>query len=251
MHKNSLKTFFFYLILSCFIFATSCTTSNVTNENTEPEFQPRAPLDGIWIGEFDIRGRGPYDFTAVHLGDKAYAYSLKAKAMCIGTLSFDGKYILNKYVLFALDGGPFDWANLTGVLHVDEDSKRISTYFKTLNGGDTGALSVAYSKLYDQPSSLTYTQGDWSYTDRDELTTTISINEEGVLMGKDTDGCEYLGYLGILNPQYNVYQTKLEVSECSSVNDEYEGVAFVDENSLTVQIANKKYALFYAFEKMQ
>ena len=70
-------------------------------------------------------------------------------------------------------------------------------------------------------------------------------------MGKDTDGCEYLGYLDILNPQYNVYQTKLEVSECSSVNDKYEGVAFVDENSLTMQIANKKYALFYVFEKMQ
>ena len=46
-------------------------------------------------------------------------------------------------------------------------------------------------------------------------------------------------------------RTKLEVSECASVNDEYEGVAFINENTLTVQIANKKYALFYAFEKTQ
>ncbi len=238
------------VIQICLFLITSCATSNTTKESTEPEAQ-QSPLDGIWIGEFDIRGRGPYDFTAIHLQDKAYAFSLKAKAMCVGTLSFDGEHILNKYVLFALDGGPFDWANLTGTLEVDEESKKISTYFKTLNGGDTGALSVTYSELYEQPSSLEYTQGDWSYTDRDELTSTISINEEGVFTGNDSDGCKYLGYLDIINPQFNVYRTKLEVSECGSVNDEYEGVAFINENTLAVQIANKKYALFYAFEKKQ
>ncbi|MDH3609373.1 MAG: hypothetical protein OEQ24_09050, partial [Gammaproteobacteria bacterium] len=85
----------------------------------------------------------------------------------------------------------------------------------------------------------------------DELTSTISIDEEGVFTGNDSDGCKYLGYLDIINPQFNVYRTKLEVSECGSVNDEYEGVAFINENTLAVQIANKKYALFYAFEKKQ
>jgi len=240
------------LILSAFIVLNGCAISNVTKDAEGPEFIHRGLLDGIWIGEFDIRGRGPYDFTAVHLQDKAYAFSLKAKAMCVGTLEFDGKHILNKYVLFALDGGPFDWANLTGSLEESEAGvKIISTYFKTLDGGDTGALTVAYSELYDQPSSLEYVRGDWSYTDRDELTSTISISEEGIFTGNDSDGCEYLGYLDIINPQYNVYHAKLEVSECGSVNDEYEGVAFVTDNVLKVQIANKKYALFYAFEKTQ
>jgi len=240
------------LILSAVIVLNGCAISNVTKDAEGPEFIHRGLLDGIWIGEFDIRGRGPYDFTAVHLQDKAYAFSLNAKTMCIGTLNFDGEYILNKYVLFVLDGGPFDWANLTGTLEDNgEDPKTISTYFKTLNGGDTGALKVAYSELYDQPSSLEYVKGDWSYTDRDQLTSTISINEDGIFTGNDSDGCEYLGYLDIINPQYNVYRTKLEVSECGSVNDEYEGVAFLADNVLKVQIANKKYSLFYAFEKMQ
>ncbi len=232
------------------IFLSGCSTSNVSNEVSDSEIASRSPLDGIWIGEFDIRGRGPYDFTAVHLQDKAYAFSLKAKAMCVGTLSFDGVHLLNKYVLFVLDGGPFDWANLTGTLEDNgADQKTISTYFKTLNGGDTGALKVAYSELYDQPSSLDYVTGDWSYTDRDQLTSTITINEEGILTGNDSDGCEYLGYLDIIDPKYNVYRTKLEVRECGSVNDEYEGVAYINEDKLAVQIANKKYALFYAFQK--
>lgn len=234
------------------IFLSGCATLDVSNEVSDSETVSRSPLDGIWMGAFDIRGRGPYDFTAVHLGEKAYAFSLKAKAMCVGTLGFDGKHILNKYVLFALDGGPFDWANLTGTLEDNgEDPKTIASYFKTLNGGDTGALNVAYSEIYDRASSIEYVQGDWAYTDRDQLSSTITINEEGILTGNDSDGCEYLGYLDVIDPKYNVYSTKLEVSECASVNDEYEGVAFINEDTLVVQIANKKYALFYAFEKAQ
>ncbi len=209
----------------------------------------RAPLDGIWVGEFDIRGRGPYDFTAVHLQDKAYAYSLKAKAMCVGTLSFDGEHLLNKYVLFALDGGPFDWANLTGTVKDNEQGyKTISSYFKTLNGGDTGRLTISYSGLYDQSSSLDNVKGDWTYTDRDDLATAISISEAGVLAGDDSDGCTYLGYVDIINPKYNMYHVKVEVTECDSVNDEYEGVAFLADQILTMQVASKKYALYFAFE---
>ena len=234
-------------ILGCLFFINACATNDAVNEI--PEIQ-QAPLDGIWIGEFDIRGRGPYDFTAVHLNDKAFAYSLKAKTMCVGTLAFDGEHIINKYALFALDGGPFDWATLTGTLKDDGvQLKSISTYFKTLNGGDTGALSVTYSNIYDQPSSFEALQGDWSFTDRDDLTTSISINEDGALSGKDSDGCEYLGNIDIIDPKYNAYHTMLEITACSSVSDEYEGVIFINEDMLIMQIANKSYALFFAFEQ--
>lgn len=241
-----------FVTLISLVLVNACATLDVSNESSDSEVATRAPLDGIWIGEFDIRGRGPYDFTAVHLQDKAYAYSLKAKAMCVGTLSFDGKHLLNKYVLFVLDGGPFDWANLTGSLEESEaGDKTIATYFKTLNGGDTGALKVTYSKLYDQPSSLEFLKGSWTHTSRDQLTSTISIDEEGVLTGNDSDGCKYLGYVDIIDAKYNAYHIKLEVSECASVNNEYEGVAFLNENSLSVQIANKNFALYFAFEKTQ
>jgi len=253
MYYPMMLKFSYYILLIIYVtLLAGCSRVTSVTSLENHQLEEYEPLDGIWKGEFDIRGRGPYDFTAVHLQDRAYAYSLKAKAMCVGTLSFDGKHILNKYVLFALDGGPFDWANLTGSLEEnDAGGKTISTYFKTLNGGDTGALKVSYSRLYNQPSSLEYIQGDWTFTDRDELTSSISINSEGDLTGIDTDGCGFLGNLEVINSKYNVYRTKFEVSECGSVNDEYEGVAFIDEETLVVQIANKKYALFYAFEKSQ
>ena len=102
------------------------------------------------------------------LSDKAFAYSLRAKAMCVGTLKFDGEHMINKYVLFALDGGPFDWATITGTLKKNEaEQSLLASHFVTLNGGDTGALNIVYNEVYDQPSSLQATQGDWTYTDRD------------------------------------------------------------------------------------
>ena len=226
----------------------SCATSNVTND--EPvESMPISPLDGIWTGEFDIRGKGPYDFTAIHLNDRAYAYSLKAKAMCIGALTFDGEHSFHKYVLFVLDGGPFDWASITGTLEKNEEGQNLLvSHFKTLNGGDTGALNVTYNEIYDQPSSLEKTYGEWSYTDREGLSTDITIDENGKLLGSDTDGCEYSGFIDIINPNYNVYKINVDIKECSSVSGLYEGVSFLSGGVLNMQIANSQYALYFAFE---
>ncbi len=237
-------------LLIGFMFLQGCTTSKVSNEVPETETTTRSPLDGIWVGEFDIRGKGPYDFTAIHLNDKAYAYSLKAKTICIGTLDFDGEHSLHNYVLFSMDGGPFDWANITGTLkNSEQDQYLLASHFRTLNGGDTGALNIAYDNVYEQPSSLLATQGRWSYTDRDDLTTDVTIDEKGVLSGSDTDGCGYLGYVDIINAQYNVYQVKVEISECGSVNGEYEGVSYLVDEIFTLQIANPQYALYYAFDR--
>ncbi len=238
-----------YVILICFYLITACATSNDTDQTVEPEKISRAPLDGIWKGEFDIRGRGPYDFTVVQLKDKAFAFSLKAKAMCIGTFTFDGKHTLHKYVLFALDGGPFDWATLTGTVSDNESGKKqILSHFKTLNGGDTGALTIAYDELYDQSSSLSITQGNWIYTDRDELTTSLTIDEGGEISGGDSDGCVYSGEASIIDSKFNAYHIAVNISECGSTSGEYEGVSYIDDGVLTVQIANPQYALHFAFK---
>jgi len=182
----------------------------------------------------------------VHLDGKAYAYSQSAKAMCIGTVKLDGENYISKYVLFALDGGPFDWATITGKL---KEENTIASHFVTLNGGDTGALNLSYDPIYDSPSSLEMTEGNWLYTDRDELTTELAIQAEGTITGHDSDSCEYLGYIKMINPTYNAYQIKVELSECGSVNGEYEGISFIENDQLTMQIANQKYSLFFAFDR--
>jgi len=223
----------------------ACSSTAKKSTSEEINATIREPIEGIWSGEFDIAGKGPYDFTAVHLDGKAYAYSLNAKAMCVGTARYDGENFISRYVLFALDGGPFDWATITGKL---DNETTLASHFITSSGGDSGALSVTYNPIYDIPSSLEAVHGEWSYTDRDDLTTKIDITQDGTISGKDSDECDYLGYIEVINPNYNVYQIKIEANNCDSVNGEYEGIAFLEEQQLKLQIANEKYSLFFSFQ---
>lgn len=240
------KIIFSLCLAMCFWLLSGCTATHVDGNKRVSALSPRAPLDGIWVGEFDIGGKGPYDFTAVHIGGKAYAYSQRAKTMCVGTAELGGENYTSKYALFVLDGGPFDLATLTGKA---KEQNVITSHFVTMKGGDTGALDLVYDAAYDTPSSLEMIAGVWSYTDRDNLTTEFGIESEGVIKGHDSDNCEYRGQMGLIDPDYNAYKITVEISKCSSVSGEYEGVSFMEEDQLSVQIANARYALFFAFAR--
>ena len=234
-----------FLVL-CVFLPPGCTVPQKESIQHDLSMQLRAPLDGIWKGEFDIGGRGPFDFTAIHLDGKAYAYSERAKAMCVGTVELDGAKYASTYALFVMDGGPFDVAKLTGNV---SGGNEIASHFVTMNGGDTGAMNLAYDTVYEVPSSLERVSGTWSYTDRDNLTTAFSIASDGRIQGQDSDSCVYDGQLGIIDPSYNAYRLVMNISGCSSVDGEYEGVTFLAQDQLSVQVANAKYALFFAFSR--
>lgn len=223
-----------------------CTVTTGTGSGLQSAQAPmRTSLDGIWKGEFDIGGRGPYDFIALHVRDKAYAFSRRAKTVCVGTVALEGKHYTSEYILFALDGGPFDSAVITGEL---TEEGEITSRFLTKRGGETGKIKLTYSPVYDLPSSFAATQGSWSYTDRDGLTTDFAIQREGVIEGHDSIGCKYVGYLEIVDPAYNAYQVKVEITSCGSVDGKYEGISFVSEERLNMHLVNQKYGLYFVFE---
>ncbi|MCZ6566304.1 MAG: hypothetical protein O6852_09285 [Gammaproteobacteria bacterium] len=235
-------------LLVCFVTLCGCgdTNSDYHSQSAVPSPPVRAPLDGLWSGEFDIGGRGPYDFTVLHLNGKAYAYSQHAKSMFVGTVNLEAENFSSKYLLFELDGGPFDSATIIGELTKENE---IAAQFVTSKGGDTGAINLVYNETYDLPSSLIKTKGNWSYTDKEGLTTELIVQAQGTISGHDTDGCEYLGYLDLINPAYNAYQVKLEITACSSVSGEYDGVSFLMDGRLNLHIANEAYALYFSFDR--
>ena len=226
-------------------FLVGCSTPVV--EQVQQTYPDKTELDGIWIGSFDIRGRGPYDFYAIHVGDKSTAVSHKAKAMCVGQVRQEGEHYYSKYNLYALDGSPFDYARLTGEIKQGE----IISYFKTLNGGDTGRMVMNYSDLYEQPSSLELLEGEWTFTDRDGLSFNMTI-ENGVIQGKDSDDCQYQGHVSIINPKYNAYSMTMNISHCDSVNGAYEGLSYLEKNEATflrIDIGNESYGFHYDWKK--
>lgn len=222
-----------------------CSSSAV--KQSEQVFPDKTQLDGIWVGSFDIRGRGPYDFYAIHVGEKSTAVSHRAKAMCVGQVRQDGDFYYSKYNLYALDGSPFDYARLTGEIKDGE----IISYFQTLNGGDTGRLVITYSDIYERPSSLEMLDGDWKYIDRDGLSYDINI-QQGKISGKDSDDCQYQGHITLINPKYNAYEVEINISQCDSVDGIYKGLSYIDQHESTflrIDVSNEKYGFHYDWKK--
>ncbi len=237
------------LMLIALISACSPQIAREVASETEQIAVQKTQLDGIWVGSFDIRGRGPYDFYAIHVGERSTAVSHKAKAMCVGQVSQKEDYYYAKYNLYVLDGSPFDYARLTGEIK----DGQIQSHFTTLNGGDTGSMQLNYSDLYDQPSSLELLEGEWSFTDRDGLAFNITI-EAGAISGADSDDCKYAGNVSLINPQYNAYNVVLQISNCDSVNGEYEGLSYIDDKGsvyFRVDVGNESYGFHYDFKKSQ
>ena len=219
----------------------------------QPEEIAKLPLDGIWEGSFDINRRGPYDFQAIHIGGHSTAVSYKAKALCSGNIKGeDGDYFA-LYNLYALDGAPFDEAKITGTL---KDGV-IESYFKTLNGGDVGKLTMTYNPIFENDSSLELLEGQWSFTDRDGLVIDAQISE-GVLAGVDSDRCTYSGEFAIINPEFNAYGVKVSIANCHSVDGQYEGLAYIDNKTadgkkvaiIRMGFVSRLYGFHFDFQKV-
>ena len=213
--------YFWLLILISLL---GCSGQTVKKQTAE---SAKLPLDGIWEGGFDINRRGPYDFQAIHINGHSTAVSYKAKALCSGNISGeDGDYFA-LYNLYALDGAPFDEARITGTL---KDGV-IESYFKTLNGGDVGKLTMTYNPIFENDSSLELLEGQWSFTDRDGLVIDAQISN-GVLAGIDSDRCTYSGKFAIINSDFNAYGVRIHIANCHSVDGEYEGLAYMDSETI-------------------
>ena len=203
-----------------------------------------ASLNGIWKGDFDIEGRGPFDFTALHINGRAYAYSRRARALYSGSVERDGETVTSTYTLFLRGGLPLDVAIITGEL---KEENRIASHFVTMNRRNTGALNIAYDAIYDTPSSLLRLSGVWSYIDRNDQTAEFRIDSGGQIEGHDYRNCEYLGKLDVIDPDHNAYEVDVQVRGCGSVSGDYEGASFMEGDQLSMLISNENRALFFQF----
>ena len=204
----------------------------------------RVSLDGIWRGDFDIEGRGPFDFTALHVNGEAYAYSRRAGALYAGSVERNGEIFTSTYTLFLRGGMALDVAVITGEI---KEENRISSRFVTMNGRNTGTLDLVYDAAYDTPSSLARLSGVWSYMDSGDQTVEFRIDSKGRIQGRDSGSCEYLGKLNIINPVHNAYGVEVRVRGCESVAGDYEGASFLEEDRLSVLVSNESRALFFQF----
>lgn len=224
--------------------AGACVSRPLEVSNQDSTHFSRVSLDGIWRGDFDIEGRGPFDFTALHVNGKAYAYSRRAGALYAGSVERDDEIFTSTYTLFLHGGLALDVAVITGEI---KEENRISSRFVTMSGRNTGTLYLAYDAAYDTPSSLDKLLGAWSSMDGNDQTVEFQIDSRGRIQGHDFRYCEYLGKLDIINPAYNAYEVEVRVRGCKSVEGDYEGASFMEGDRLSVLVSNANRALFFQF----
>ena len=239
------QTVIHILCLAAIACLASACVPRYTDANSQDSLSPSpSSLDGIWRGDFDIEGRGPFDFTALHVNGKAYAYSRRARALYSGSVEREGETVTSTYKLFLRGGLPLDVAIITGEL---KEENRIASHFVTMNGRNTGALNLAYDAAYDTPSTLRKLSGVWSYIDRNDQKIEFQIDSGGQIRGHDSRNCEYLGKLNIIDLDYNAYEVDVQVRGCGSVSGDYEGAAFMEGDQLSMLISNANRALFFQF----
>jgi hypothetical protein len=88
----------------------------------------------------------------------------------------------------------------------------------TCNGvGETGTFSLAYSSLYERPSSLSAIAGTWTNYSSGYYET-ITIDSSGNITRPPISGCTTSGSISIIDSHYNAYNITLNINNCGSQN---------------------------------
>ena len=120
----------------------TASVSSYATGDSEPQV-----LDGLWSGEFDIKGRGPYDFTALYVGGIVSAYSVSSNVVYRGTVVGDEQTYQSNMSMYIRDGSLFGTVQLSGT--VSEQASVITAQYLT-TGEDTGTLTLNYDPLFER-----------------------------------------------------------------------------------------------------
>lgn len=208
-------------------------------------------LDGLWSGEFDIKGRGPYDFTALYVGGVVSAYSVSSNVVYRGTVVGDEQTYQSNMSMFIRDGSLFGTVQLSGT--VSEQASVITAQYLT-TGKDTGTLTLNYDPLFERMVGVTELAGLWEYIS-DQLSISINVMPTGEIKGTDSTGCNYYGTLEKIRHDINALRVNLELASCSTADGHYTGMAHVGDtkaqnDTLHLHITGDHFGLYYPMQRI-
>jgi len=111
----------------------------------------------------------------------------------------------------------------------------------TAESGDMGDFSQLFDALYDRDSSLNVTEGAWTGTSSIGGVLALSISATGTIFsGVDSNGCIYTSSaddgINIIDPQFNVYEANINITNCGPLNSSYSGLGFTSDEFLANDI---------------
>lgn len=233
-------------IIGCGLLVLAASFSSFATSDSAPQV-----LDGLWSGEFDIKGRGPYDFTALYMGGIVSAYSVSSNVVYRGTVIGDEQTYQSNMSMYIRDGSLFGTVKLSGA--VSEQATVITARYLT-TGKDTGTLTLRYDPLFERAVDFVELAGLWEYIS-DQLSISINVMPTGEIKGTDGTGCNYYGTLEKIRPSVNALSVNLELASCSTADGHYTGMAHVGDakarnDTLHLHVTGDHFGLYYPFQKI-
>jgi hypothetical protein len=200
---------------------------------------------GVWTGIDSDTGLQLYG-----LADEAGEFHFLPADGCqyAGTAMTSGDSITGRFDGFAPIGSTFPDGSTHGTGTISgtilERASFVAIDQFTTDGGSqhTSGVTLTFNSVYDQPSSLTSTAGNWT----DPSTgTVVNVNATGVIFAQDPNsGCILNGQVSIIDASYNAYRVTGSFSSCSGASAVPNGVPLSGLGTINTAASPEQFAIF-------
>ena len=242
----------------------SCNTGSSDGRSVALASAAAGTPAGIFFGTITADGAQPVNYQAIGIISENFEVQMpvfvSSQLHYAGQVTASGTAVSG--TLTEYRGAWRRFSGLDGVSSVDLDGTVSSAdgMVATFNGqSSAGQMSLDYSAIYEDGSSLDSTAGVWSFGEAflggGAYAVTLDIDANGLVFGSDSDGCIFSGSVSIIDDRYNVYSASIRIDNCGDFDGGYNGLAFLADagggrlNQLTLSVSNESFAFFSVFGK--
>lgn len=151
----------------------------------------------------------------------------------VGNIAVDGTSFTATLTSYAPLGSVFSTngqVSISGTASGTIQERSTFSGTASFSGSSTATFNFTYESAYSRGSSLATIAGTYSESDGAGYTETYVIDSNGTFTGSDTEGCQLVGDVRILNSSYNLYRIDFTVTSCGVLNGDYSGLAALDDD---------------------
>ena len=183
---------------------------------------------GVWIGKFVSNTTAQErDVVAIVAADNQADFLVDGRSLYSGLLDTTGTGVTASLTAFAGAGATFPDGSTFGALALDGLVEPGTDFTGTYSGvGEDGSFTLNYDAVtYERTPVLSDLNAQWSVVLPSGFALEISFDDQGNLLGSDSDGCQYDGFAALVSPVTNVYRLEVEIRSCGDRDGSYTGLA--------------------------
>ena len=195
-------------------------SQSAEGDTGENETIENSNLNGIWYGTINPDGDAATDVAA---------FMNDGEIFILGGCIEAGTYTYSQDNFHATVCTSATEAEITGN---KSDQEEITATYRYSNSTTTGNIVFELqTDTYNRPSSFNRLSGEWASDEIEQ--SKYSIDAEGGLTGTFMESCQISGVFSIIDPEHNLYNLDVDLSQCE-FEGQYHGLValYYDDTTL-------------------